>query len=690
MTQTYSHMMRGGMDLVTPAIAAVPGRVIGGLNYDPEVSGYRRTFGYERYDGQPRPSDASYWVLNFDAGTAAITEGQTVTGATSGATGKALIDAVITSGSYVGTDAAGYLVLTIVSGTFVDDEDLQVSAATKSVADGAATERGALTDANDVLWLADAIATARALIAAVPGSGAVRGVFVLGGSTYAIRNNAGGTAGVLHKQSTSGWAAQSLGSYLLFDAGTTEFTEGETVTGGTSGATGVVRRYALLSGAWDATGTGILTLSGITGTFQNNEALAGSLTGVATADGVVVANALPAGGHYDFVIHNFYGVGKSPRAYGCQGQGRAFEWDGTYFTPILTDLTAALDKPTHISQFKNHLFLGYSTGYAQNSEIGEPLEWTTAGGAFDYSFGSEITNFSKGESTALLILGRNNIGYVIGNDSSDFVLEPISSDAGAVEWTYVTAGFPTYMDDAGIRRLETTQAFGNWRAGTLTALIEPFFHDKQRLGVTAAAALRIRKHDQYKLFFSDGTGLTLYLGQKKPETIPFELDHTAFCSCEGVIGTEPSESVFIGTTDGYVMELDQGNSFDGEEVLAWLRLAFNHLGAPSQRKRFHKVTLECDAGPALSLGLVGEFSHGTPYQPAARENTLTINAGGGVWDDSLWNDFAWSAQLVGEASAYVNGIGFNAAFTIISETAVEAPHILKSMTIHFAPRGLRK
>ncbi len=138
MMQTFSHLMRGGLDLVSPSIAMNPGRLIGGQNYEPEARGYRRVFGYERYDGQPKPSKASYWVLGFDAGSAAISEGDTVTGATSGATGKALIDAVVTSGSYGGGDAAGYIVLTVVSGAFADDENLQVSAVTKCVADGTA------------------------------------------------------------------------------------------------------------------------------------------------------------------------------------------------------------------------------------------------------------------------------------------------------------------------------------------------------------------------------------------------------------------------------------------------------------------------------------------------------------------------------------------------------------------------
>jgi len=68
---------------------------------------------------------------------------------------------------------------------------------------------------------------------------------------------------------------------LDYDGQTVNFTDGETVTGGTSGATGIVDIDN------DAGATGTLVLSSVTGTFQNNEALTGSSTGVAVVDGVL-------------------------------------------------------------------------------------------------------------------------------------------------------------------------------------------------------------------------------------------------------------------------------------------------------------------------------------------------------------------------------------------------------------------
>lgn len=68
---------------------------------------------------------------------------------------------------------------------------------------------------------------------------------------------------------------------LDYDGQTVNFTLGETVTGGTSGATGVVQIDT------DNGADGTLVLSAVSGVFQNDEALTGSSTGVAVVDGVL-------------------------------------------------------------------------------------------------------------------------------------------------------------------------------------------------------------------------------------------------------------------------------------------------------------------------------------------------------------------------------------------------------------------
>lgn len=56
------------MDFVTPPITVPEGRMIAGRNFEPWINGgYRRIAGYERYDGQPKPSDSSWAGVCLDA-----------------------------------------------------------------------------------------------------------------------------------------------------------------------------------------------------------------------------------------------------------------------------------------------------------------------------------------------------------------------------------------------------------------------------------------------------------------------------------------------------------------------------------------------------------------------------------------------------------------------------------------------
>lgn len=677
--------LMGGLDMMSTPLALFPGKLIAAKNYEPHPKGYRRIDGFERFDGQPKPSLASYWVLDFDAGSAAITTGQTVTGATSGATGKALINAVVSTGSYGGGNAAGYLVLTGISGTFQDNEALQVAAVTKSTANGTADERAADTSDNDTTWRELAIETARALIAKPAGSGQIRGVWVYNGATYCFRNNAGGTACVMFKSTTAGWVAQSLGSYVKFTTGTGEITAGQTVTGASSGATGVVTRVVKRIGTWGSTAAGRLIFATITGTFTNGENLQVGGVTKAVASGGSAAITLPANGTYRFQNYNFSGSTTTKRMYGVNGVGTAFEWDGTVFVPIDTGMTT--DTPIHILAHKKHLFLAFAKGSLQHSSIGDPYAFDPVTGAEEIGIGEEITGLVGPYSGAMIVFGRNTVGVLYGSDEDTFQLEELSTDSGAIENSAQIISQPIYVDDIGLRKLSTTQQYGDFNLATISELVRPIFEKKKKDGVTIVASLRDKPKALYRVFFSDNTGLSFYFGRKAPEVIPFDLGKlvTACCASEDSSGNAIK---FFGSDDGYVYQLDAGTSFDGEEVEAFVRFAYCNLGTPTQNKAWHSAILELDCQPSIPLYISAEYGYGDPDQPPTPEGLFDVIGGGGVWNVSLWDQFYWSAPEVGKARADLGGLGTNCSVAVMSTHTYEEPHIVHGLVLNSSPRGL--
>ena len=677
----------GGLDLITPAIAKAPGVVIGAVNYEPVASGYSRVEGFERHSGRTAPSAAPYLYVQFDEGESAIAAGQTLTGLTSGATGKVLENATITSGSIGATNAKGYVGLGNVTGIFVDGEELHVGATLKAFVDGDPVVNAGPDDVTDMRWRKLASTAQRALITAVPGSGPVRGVWVYRGNVYAFRNDAGGTAGIMHKATAGGWTTVALGRSLTFTSGGTyEPAEGETVTGATSGATGVIRRVVLRDGGWGAgDAQGSITLQTQTGTFVAENLNIGANLNVMSISGNSTVNALPPGGRYEFINHNFYGSSGFLRMYGCNGVGSAFEFDGANFTPILSRM--AVDTPTRIAAHKKHLFLAFPGGVAQFSSLGDPLVFDPIIGAGEIGMGDEITDFIPDNAGLLTILAAGSVGNLYGNDAADFELQTLSSEAGALPWTAEKMGTAIYADNRGVRSMAATQAYGNFSVGTLTEAIQPLLDTYRKAKVQPVASVRVRRKTHYRLFFSNMDGISIYLGKKKPEILPFNLGKLITCICS-VEDDDNDEKVFFGSDDGFVYQMESGTSFDGEPIDYFLRLPFNHFRTPQQRKRWHKAVLECKESPQMSISVSADLDYGDPFEGGIDVRDFVINGGGGSWDISAWDQFYWSSSTEGIAEADLDGVSKNISLLMAGSADDEPPHLLQGLTIFYSARGL--
>src|SRR5690606_29025623 len=136
------------------------------------------------------------------------------------------------------------------------------------------------------IYLDAAADYARDQIVKPAGSGPVRGAFSFDGNQYAIRDNAGGTAAVMYKATTSGWTAVTLSSYVRFDAGAyiykVSFTSGSvdpTVGSdflvGEDGTSALIVGKSVTSGTFgggDAVGFFLVkALEGGAGTFSEDE-----------------------------------------------------------------------------------------------------------------------------------------------------------------------------------------------------------------------------------------------------------------------------------------------------------------------------------------------------------------------------------------------------------------------------------
>lgn len=674
--------LEGGEDMVTPSLSAKPGRARFTRNYECDTLGrYRRIDGYERFDGRPKPSEASYWVLAFTDGQTLIDAEDVIEGDTSGATAEVLF-VEVASGDWGTGDAAGTVVLFNVDGTFIDNEPLLVGVATVAAAGGTALERGADNDTDDQTYLRAAIEATRDDIAALPGSGAVLGVWQYAGTKYAFRNNAAGTAAVMHKATHAGWTPCDLGESLAFDTGTAEFVEGETVTQG--GVSAVVRRVVVTSGTWGGgDAKGYFTITGRAGGDFAAGAAAGSVAGVATITAEQAANTFSPDGRFEFANHNFYGHTESKRMYGCDGVNRGFEYDGTYFAWITTGMVE--DTPQHLHVHRNHLFFSFSGGSLQHSSLGLPLQWSALTGAAEFGIGDEITGMLS-MPQVLAIWSRNSTRLLYGTSVDDWVLQTHSDEAGAIEWTLQKIGQGIYLDDRGLTSLGAVQEFGDFQANVISTFVQPYLKVQRRL---VQSSLRVREKNQYRLFFTDKECLTVtFDGARVVGFTRQYYDHLPVCCCAAE-DEDGFEELFFGSDDGFVYQLDKGTSFDGEAITAIIRTHFNHLKSPSNKKRFRKLVLELEAPLGVLISVAPDFSYGSEDAQSVMQS-FSVQAQGGAWDIDQWENFVWDGPFVGTAEARIDGSGTNIALLLTSESAYDPPHTLQGVIVHYDVRGLKR
>ncbi len=201
--QTEAFPFSGGLDLKTPALELPSGFCIAAQNFEPDINGgYRRMFGYERYNGMLQPHAATYFNM---AGTitGSISIGNTVVGATSGATAYVL--------QINGTTE---LIVTAVNGTFTS-ESIKVAGATVGSITSVEQNAGQ-TSLLHASYLSLAANYYRNLIGPVPGANPVRGVWYYNGNVYAFRDNTAGTACNMYKASSTGWTQINFGQEILF------------------------------------------------------------------------------------------------------------------------------------------------------------------------------------------------------------------------------------------------------------------------------------------------------------------------------------------------------------------------------------------------------------------------------------------------------------------------------------------
>jgi hypothetical protein len=436
--------------------------------------------------------------------------------------------------------------------------------------------------------------------------------------------------------------------------------------------TGVVRgihRYN--SQVYAVRGNDLFRSSGIGWTQISDNATYGSA-------GITIGGV----GKVRFLKYDFDGTEKLMLV---DGTGKPFRFNGTTFEQ-LTSLSADTSGSSFIVNFKNHIVLGNGKKVIFSAPY-EDDDFTIANGGGIINVADTITGLIVFREQ-LIIFSESSINVLNGNSIADFVMQPVSRDLGCVAPDSVQeiGGDVIFLGPDGLRLFSATDRIGDFSLAAISKTIQVEILDLISSSPNGFASTVIREKSQYRLF-GYNTGYTNNSAKgigatQLQEGVAFNdiRGINAFVTYSEYDGF--AERIYFANADGYVYQMEQGNSFDGTYIPATFATPFIPLGDPNVRKTIYKGTTYLDVNGDFDLELSLKFDFDQPgsIQPdsavLSSDAAASITYGSGIFGTSLFGvkqKAIYDVQTIGSGFTVsilyeTTGTNTDAVFTIDAAT----------------------
>ena len=383
------------------------------------------------------------------------------------------------------------------------------------------------------------------------------------------------------------------------------FVTGNVITGGTSSATGTVASTPTVKGWQAVTTSGSPTMTGV-----------------------------------DIVRFERYNWSEEILLL-TDGVNPAAKYNGTTYTQITH--TNAPNNPKFSSAFANHLWLAGDPDEPFNIYFSSPnadTDFDPANGAGVINIGFTITQL-KSFRNQLYVFGQNQIKRIVGDNYSNFSVESVTNDLGCVAPDTVVefGGDIIFLGPDGVRPISGTSRIGDVELETVSREIQKTFENyTANEDVTKLKALVLRRKSQFRLFFEANTSLSLLAAIRKSSSAQSTFEYSQLVGIEatavasGYVGQ--FEFVLHGDTTGKVFKQEEGNSFDGGDILSVYQTPFYFMQDPELRKVFYRVKtfLKSEGESTISVGI--EYNFGDAEIAAPLNFDLTTAGAASFFDAS--------------------------------------------------------
>ena len=355
------------------------------------------------------------------------------------------------------------------------------------------------------------------------------------------------------------------------------------------------------------------------------------------------------------------------------------------------------------TDFRNHqFFAGMSVhpNFLVFSAPNDDLDFVVASGGGTINVGFTITGIAKFRDS-LYIFGSDKIKRLTGNNRSDFVLSEVTNNIGCIASDSIIeiGGDILFLASDGIRPIQGTARIGDIELETVSKPIQqilqalPSSHD-----LTNMCSVVIRNKTQFRYFFpssssaADSEGIIGGL-RFADRRVGWEfgelLGIRAFVAASGLIDNQ--EVVVHGDSDGKVHKQENGNDFNGSEVISVYATPFLYFDSTEKRKVFQKLSIftRPEGSSTMNLGVRYDWDDPNAAMPLNYALTtagalLRYTTTGGEYNSTF--TFGGSASPVLETNLQGSARSIS---LVLTSSGTQAPYGVSGFSVTYQDAGYR-
>lgn len=373
------------------------------------------------------------------------------------------------------------------------------------------------------------------------------------------------------------------------------------------------------------------------------------------------------------------------------GLGYPYRYKSTVFEE-LTSLPADTQGSSFAINFQNHLFLANESSIIFSSPYNEAdFSPASGGGSIDLDDGSDITGIRVFRDQ-LIVFTERSIYQLTGRSVADFKLDPITRDLGCTEPDTIqeVGGDIMFLAPDGLRLLSATERNNDFGLAVVSRPIQ-----KDLINFlsrhTTFSSLVVRAKSQYRIFgynaaFTSSASEGIISVLRSPQGG----EGIEFAKLNGINARvaysdyiENVERVLFANSDGYVYNMESGNSFDGDIISATFTTPFLPIQDPMVRKQLHKVDIYTDPQGSIDVDVAVKYDYEKTgvLQPSASNISNTAGENLAIYGEALYAAEDATADVNGAVSASTNIILDNNVGTIAVGMSVSGSGITGRVTV---------